>query len=59
MYRFTSTTRRPHGSIRRLRNVTGARLFEFAGTSPGDELGWSVGGAGDVNLDGVPDECRG
>ena len=33
----------------------GALLFTFNGSNPGDGFGRSVGGAGDVNGDGVPD----
>ena len=34
---------------------TGAPLLTFAGTSPVDELGWSIAAAGDVDGDSVPD----
>lgn len=33
----------------------GTLLFEVVGEGAGDQLGWSVGGAGDTNKDGVPD----
>ncbi|MBL8746524.1 MAG: FG-GAP repeat protein [Phycisphaerae bacterium] len=34
---------------------TGAFLRTFYGDSAGDQFGWSVSGAGDVNNDGIPD----
>lgn len=33
----------------------GSELFHKAGDEASDEFGWSVAGAGDVDLDGVPD----
>jgi len=35
--------------------ATGAQLFRFDGLAAGDNLGYSVAGAGDVDGDGVPD----
>ncbi|HET6201917.1 MAG TPA: FG-GAP-like repeat-containing protein [Planctomycetota bacterium] len=38
---------------------TGSELFTFSGTTPGQHLGTSVAGVGDVNGDGVPDVAVG
>ncbi len=38
-----------------LSGADGAILFTFLGDQPGDQLGYSVGGGGDVDADGVPD----
>jgi len=43
------------GSVLVFSGATGAQLFRFDGLSAGDQLGWSVAGAGDVDGDGVPD----
>jgi hypothetical protein len=37
----------------------GSELFRKVGDGPSDELGYSVAGAGDVDLDGVPDWAAG
>ena len=43
------------GSARVLSGANGAILYTFNGDSTGDEFGWSVSGAGDVNNDGYAD----
>src|SRR4029077_7614060 len=43
------------GSVRVFSGQSGAQLFAFNGTLPGDWFGFSVHRAGDVNNDGVPD----
>lgn len=43
------------GSARLYSGKTGLPLMTFNGDGAGDSFGRSVGGAGDVNLDGVPD----
>jgi len=43
------------GSVRVLSGANGAVLYTFNGDSAGDEFGWSVSGAGDVNNDGYDD----
>jgi hypothetical protein len=43
------------GSARVLSGATGAILNHFNGDSAGDEFGYSVSGAGDVNNDGFDD----
>lgn len=47
------------GSARVVSSKTGAILFTADGGSPGDQLGSSVGGVGDVDGDGVPDLITG
>jgi len=39
--------------------ATGAEIYRIRGESPADRLGWSVGGAGDIDGDGVPDFIAG
>ena len=43
------------GYVRLYSGRDGSILFTAAGSVPGDRFGWSVGSAGDVNRDGVPD----
>ena len=43
------------GSARVLSGATGVTLYTFNGDSLGDQFGYSVGGAGDVNNDGFAD----
>ncbi len=43
------------GSARVYSGLDGSVLHSFFGTSPSDELGFPVAGAGDVNGDGYPD----
>ena len=43
------------GSARVLSGADGAILYTFFGDSAGDQFGWSVDGAGDVNNDGYAD----
>lgn len=43
------------GSACVLSGATGAILYFFVGDAAGDQLGWSVAGAGDVNSDGFAD----
>lgn len=43
------------GQAKVLSGATGAVLFTFGGSAPGEGLGWSVSGAGDVNGDGFSD----
>ncbi|HTF88878.1 MAG TPA: hypothetical protein VK843_10750 [Planctomycetota bacterium] len=43
------------GIVRVVSGLNGATLREFRGDSPGDHMGWSVGSAGDLDHDGVPD----
>lgn len=38
-----------------LSDINGTNGFAINGVDPGDRLGWSVGGGGDINGDGVPD----
>ena len=40
------------GSARVFSGIDGATLYTFDGDDAGDEFGWSVSGAGDVNNDG-------
>jgi hypothetical protein len=47
------------GSVRVVSGRTGQSLFTFHGLAAGDRLGESVGRAGDVNGDGVPDLIAG
>jgi hypothetical protein len=47
------------GSVRVVSGVSGATLHQFRGDSPGDHMGWSVGCAGDLDHDGVPDVIGG
>ena len=43
------------GSAKVFSGVDGSVLYHFVGDSPGDEFGFSVSGAGDVNGDGFSD----
>ena len=43
------------GSVRVISGIDGSVLYNFDGDSPGDEFGFSVSGAGDVNGDSTPD----
>lgn len=43
------------GSVRVISGADGSDLFVFFGDSTGSNFGWSVSGAGDVNMDGYPD----
>jgi hypothetical protein len=43
------------GAAQVVSGATGVVLRTILGTDPGDQLGWSVAGIGDVNLDGFPD----
>ena len=43
------------GSAYVFSGADGSLLYKVTGDSTGDNLGWSVSGAGDVNADGVPD----
>ena len=43
------------GSARVLSGSDGSVLYNFDGDSAGDNFGWSVSGAGDVNGDGIDD----
>lgn len=47
------------GSVRIVSGKNGATLFTFNGDSAGDELGWAVDAAGDVNGDGFVDIVAG
>ncbi|HUR27905.1 MAG TPA: integrin alpha, partial [Planctomycetota bacterium] len=47
------------GIVRVVSGASGATLRQFRGDSAGDHLGWSVGCAGDVDHDGVPDVLGG
>lgn len=47
------------GSLRVYSGVTGALLYAIDGGSPGDNLGFTVAGAGDVNNDGFDDFIAG
>jgi hypothetical protein len=47
------------GIVRVVSGATGALIREQTGTFPGDLFGSSVGGLGDVDLDGVPDYAVG
>lgn len=47
------------GSTRIHSSATGARLFLSIGNNPGDQLGYAIADAGDVNLDGIPDIIAG
>jgi hypothetical protein len=47
------------GIVRVVSGASGATIREQTGTFPGDALGSSVGGLGDVDLDGVPDDAVG
>ena len=40
-------------------SATGARLYLTAGVNFGDQLGWAIADAGDVNADGTPDIIAG
>ena len=42
------------GSVRVLSGRDGSTLYTFSGDSPGDQLGHSVAGVGDVNRDLFP-----
>ncbi|HKW50628.1 MAG TPA: integrin alpha, partial [Candidatus Eisenbacteria bacterium] len=39
--------------------ATGAEIYRIRGEAPGDRLGWSVDGAGDIDGDGIPDFIAG
>ena len=47
------------GMARILSGATGATVHTVDGDRPGDNLGWSVGGCGDVDGDGTPDVMTG
>lgn len=47
------------GIVRIVSGASGATLREHRGDSAGDHMGWSVGAAGDVDGDGVPDVIGG
>jgi FG-GAP-like repeat/FG-GAP repeat len=47
------------GRARVLDGTNGAQLRRFDGTAAGQQLGWSVAFAGDLNLDGLPDVILG
>lgn len=48
-------TRRGFPADLELSALDGSNGFRLAGIDPGDRLGWSVAGAGDVNNDGIDD----
>lgn len=43
------------GYFRVISGLTGAIIYEFTATTNDSRFAWSVGGAGDVNADGIPD----
>ncbi|MFT7617366.1 MAG: hypothetical protein ACI97A_001002 [Planctomycetota bacterium] len=47
------------GTVRVVSGIDGQVLFTFGATTPGDRLGESVDGVGDVNGDGIPDLALG
>ncbi len=47
--------RRLAGAVLVYSGATGAVIRRFAGQRAGDEIGWAVAGAGDLDGDGVPD----
>ena len=47
------------GLVRGVNGQTGSVIRTIYGTATGDEFGWSVANAGDVNLDNVPDQVIG
>jgi hypothetical protein len=47
------------GVVRVYSGATGAVLFAVGGPNNNDRMGWSVGGGGDINGDGVPDFIAG
>jgi hypothetical protein len=47
------------GSARVYSGLSGAILYTFNGSSPGEQFGWEVAGVGDVNGDGRPDVAVG
>jgi hypothetical protein len=53
--RFDDNNGGDSGSARVFSGATGAILYTFNGDSAGDEFGYSVSGAGDVDGDGVDD----
>lgn len=54
--RFDDNNGRPNsGMVRVFSGVTGGVLYELNGDQAGDEFGWEVSGAGDVNDDGFDD----
>jgi|GEM_PF-1335877 len=52
---FDTSTGEPAGSVQIVSGVTGAPIHAFDGDDDGDEFGWSVAAAGDVDADGFPD----
>jgi len=49
-----STATRQRGAVRIFSGKDGSVLALFRGLFPGDQLGWSVAIAGDVDADGTP-----
>lgn len=47
------------GSVYVISGATGSTIWTFHGVGAGDQLGYSVAGAGDVDFDGVPDVIAG
>ena len=52
---FDGTNGQNSGAARVFSGIDGSQLFEFFGANPGDRLGETVSGAGDVNADGHAD----